>query len=72
MRNGSLALADYPGDVVPIDASFAAELDAIGSTASWGALRRGRGAARRLMSLATCEQRDLGPCGARFTDLAPG
>ena len=48
MRNGSLALADYPGDVVHIECERCGRTGRYRLDGLLGALRRGRGAARRL------------------------
>jgi len=70
MRNGSLALADYPGDVVYITC----ERCGSGRYRLDGLVERfGADAALPdvLLELAACERRaDFSrPCGARFTDL---
>ena len=72
MRNGSLALADYPGDVVYITCERCGRY---GRYRLDGLIERfGADIALPdlLMALATCERRSdfSRPCGARFTDLA--
>ncbi len=72
MRNGSLALADYPGDVVCITCERCGRS---GRYRLGGLVERfGADAALPdvLLELAACERRaDFSrPCGARFTDLA--
>src|SRR5208283_4922760 len=72
MRNGSLALADYPGDVVHISCERCGRA---GSYRRDGLIQRfGADAALPdvLHELASCERRaDYSrPCGARFRDLA--
>ncbi|MGO9420513.1 hypothetical protein [Roseiarcus sp.] len=72
MRNGSLALGDYPGDVVHISCKRCGRS---GSYRLDGLIAR-FGADDALpdvpLELASCERRaDFSrPCGARFTDLA--
>jgi hypothetical protein len=72
MRNGSLALADYPGNVVHITCERCGRA---GRYRLDGLIERfGADAALpdMLLALASCERRaDFSrPCGARFTDLA--